>query len=321
MLGEARVAFADEDFAFIDDLLATLGAEKSGEASGKTPSLESRPLSRTSDALEAKEDVVPTLELSELMVEPAPLGNGVETETWGSLINRFCEDGDESIVDVLLDKFLRSGCDAGSLIDAVGHGAMMDTPAPARTDRHGRLNLNLQSLEHRTAQDLENQRFQAWDELLKTARELVDSKLSSRSSSRSNSPVPLQGWQTPPLHVHGAEGRGLNACCGDSQCCDLGATCSTGTGGLPDRSCCSRTPDVCGAMLTELSEVDNYTALRSFMWSFLISVRQRAMEGRPCDPSMFETMEIKGSRHWKEFNDDNLSVWSCQSVNTLCLDC
>eukprot|EP00931_Biecheleriopsis_adriatica_P116165 TRINITY_DN91844_c0_g1_i1.p1 TRINITY_DN91844_c0_g1~~TRINITY_DN91844_c0_g1_i1.p1 ORF type:complete len:366 (-),score=99.41 TRINITY_DN91844_c0_g1_i1:164-1261(-) len=56
---------------------------------------------------------------------------GSETSL-GSVLNRFCVDGDESSVDALLDKFLGSDTDASKLIEALGQ-TMLEEPRSSNT--------------------------------------------------------------------------------------------------------------------------------------------------------------------------------------------
>ncbi|CAK0804367.1 unnamed protein product, partial [Prorocentrum cordatum] len=42
-----------------------------------------------------------------------------DSEPWNDLLHRFCIQGDESIVEVLLDHLVQSGRDAGALIEAL----------------------------------------------------------------------------------------------------------------------------------------------------------------------------------------------------------
>jgi len=153
----------DDDFAFIEQLLNTLEAEESKEPDAGRPA-PSPDFPPTEADTERK--------LSELDVEALGHETPGEQENWSTLLNRFCEDGDESIVDALLDSFLKSSGDVGHLIEEIDKGLPKKAECSERT---GDLSLDLSQMR--------SPALETWEALLNSARGILHSARSHGMAS------------------------------------------------------------------------------------------------------------------------------------------
>lgn len=214
------------------------------------------------------------------------------------LLNQFCKDGDESILDTLLDSFLTSKSDAASLVDALGSGlAMHEQVSPPRIGSKGnpsKVRLALDQLQ--SVADPENEQ-----DLLISAQDLLQSARSSASSIKD----PAESPRIPPSnsqpHVQLTTHR---------QLCEVNTA-------VPEPLVSPRARAEFLAKVAEMEDVDHEVA-RDFVRRFFIGVRRRVVEG-----TSIETDSINA-----EDDDDSLersvetnaisepSAWSCQSVVT-----
>ncbi|CAK0804366.1 unnamed protein product, partial [Prorocentrum cordatum] len=127
------MALSADDEAFLDELLDTLQGKDAlslelGLQESTTPTRSSAAPRRAARGAgrgrrgAASAEAARRAQLDEESPRMDPLGELLgcsDSEPWNDLLHRFCIQGDESIVEVLLDHLVQSGRDAGALIEAL----------------------------------------------------------------------------------------------------------------------------------------------------------------------------------------------------------
>eukprot|EP00931_Biecheleriopsis_adriatica_P096759 TRINITY_DN70447_c0_g1_i1.p1 TRINITY_DN70447_c0_g1~~TRINITY_DN70447_c0_g1_i1.p1 ORF type:complete len:358 (+),score=51.60 TRINITY_DN70447_c0_g1_i1:36-1076(+) len=297
----------DDDLAFIEQLLDTLqadstsstaeqrteepgrGADNAEDTHGHGPGelADGRDLGASLGGLYEVQDPLEHVSVPELCAS-------ADRESWTSLIGRFCEDGDESIVDRLLENFLSSGSDAANLIDAIskkGLTASVERKEPL-PDFRGQLHLkNLEQL--RSIED-------PLEALLSSARLVLQSARTSQSPhSRSSA---NSSWAPSPCAAQGPSEQSAVAVASAAPCMGVAMGDASHS---PTRA----------EMLARLAASDDPDAMRNFLRNFLLGVRHRCLnevEGMPAVGEVDSESEgANGSR-----SGYASSVWTCRSVNT-----
>mmetsp|Transcript_12742 Transcript_12742/g.34964 ORF Transcript_12742/g.34964 Transcript_12742/m.34964 type:complete len:341 (-) Transcript_12742:66-1088(-) len=331
-------AGGEDNFAFIDRLLDTLQAE-----GGPEPWVESKrhtPREPPSPSLngQGELDVMGALELCEPVSQPratrASAGAPAPCESMNNLLSRFCEDGDESIVDQLLDNFLGSAGDAGSLIEAIGKGMVVKPLAQPqwpvqKTDLSAPVKIDMEKLR---LQELESPCLKTWDALLLSARDLLQSARSHSPSCNEAATLPAcvqdnaapGGSSQPSTAGRSAERRpevgGGNMSSGNTE---AGSSAANEHGDALSMDLNSA--DMRRDLLSKIAEMEDHEAMRTFMRHFLISMRRRLLSELPGGPEANDEAEFGpgddretiGSTSTQDFDDDR---WSCRSVNTVTVE-
>uniref|UniRef100_A0A7S0FAM2 Uncharacterized protein n=1 Tax=Pyrodinium bahamense TaxID=73915 RepID=A0A7S0FAM2_9DINO len=368
---------SDDNFAFIDRLLDTLQSEQGPQANSEAES----PREPHSDDLNVQSawDAVGACELCEAVgsqpraavaaaVAAAPHSGaptGPNGHTMSELLSRFCEDGDESIVDELLDNFLGSAGDAGSLIEAIGQGVVLrkqprplarPVPGMPKQDLTQPVRLRLDEVGKVGLQDFDSPCLHAWDALLFSARDLLQSARTSPSPrSGHEAQKPRGGAGAQEAREDGAEA--ITAACrhegaaggsiGSTVACEAVApvaAAAAASAGMPVTSPApapelATVPDALGEdlrtaearrdLLAKLAEMDDHEAMRGFMRHFLIGVRRRILRNLPGSDALSDAggsgaegggaAEDEEGASTEDFDDDD-SDWSCKSVNTVTIE-
>jgi len=181
-----HVAPVDDNFAFIDQLLDTLQSEGDSGKGQTADAAQEREGNAGSDCFPGMDDLQDSP--TSLMIDSTAV---LDNDTLSALITRFCEEGDESIVDRLLDNFLKSTSDAGNLVDAIGKPSQM----------HSRKTLHLNLDQMKKSDPLEKS-ADSWDALLNSARGVL---LSARASQSQSPPGSLP--DSPKSILSSADGR------------------------------------------------------------------------------------------------------------------
>eukprot|EP00929_Paragymnodinium_shiwhaense_P037559 TRINITY_DN19995_c0_g1_i1.p1 TRINITY_DN19995_c0_g1~~TRINITY_DN19995_c0_g1_i1.p1 ORF type:complete len:414 (+),score=68.39 TRINITY_DN19995_c0_g1_i1:109-1350(+) len=181
----------DDNYAYIEHLLDTLQSDD-------PPDVDSAPLtphdnspayeSSVDSELAAFNDVVSVAaskaEAGATASARTTAAAEADSENWNSLLQRFCQEGDESVVDVLLDTYLKSTRDAGNLIDAIDQGTILSPKVVAPKPSHPRLHLNLQQVNNK-GMTYCSPVMSSLDALLTSARGLLHSARSAHSQGES----------------------------------------------------------------------------------------------------------------------------------------
>eukprot|EP00440_Ansanella_granifera_P029175 gb/GFBE01031687.1/.p1 GENE.gb/GFBE01031687.1/~~gb/GFBE01031687.1/.p1 ORF type:complete len:368 (+),score=84.96 gb/GFBE01031687.1/:1-1104(+) len=320
----------DDNFAFIEQLLDTLQAE-GDEEEEKPPEIK-----EPEPSCEPSIDAGSLQELQEALELSAALDPSAGSESWTTLINRFCEDGDESIVEKLLDNFLRSTSDAGNLIDAIGKKGLPPSK-PVRSDLRSKLHLDLGVLR---TQEVDTACLDPWEALLSSARGILQqsartsqSPLSMGSLSGSLGTASPCSAASPSMQAQRARVRpGSKSRCLISGSLSLSgelAACDEGDEEVEQaKSKEERQPDedlpIEGSLshpsraeiLARLAAADDPDAMRSFLRTFLLGVRHRCLSGAACEaPTGSELLGQDDPEGMKSGYAS--SVWTCRSVETV----
>jgi len=289
----------DDNFAMLDKLLDTLTTTADG------PSLSSRPDSPQDDSIRG-DPIDEWVQMSEHdggeaanaakmpAVQTGPEsrsvsdsnGDAVGEQELNSLLHRFCEGDDDDIVDVLLDKFATSFSDASMLIEALGGRGVFGKLSNQLSHVDGATWASPPSSGDGTDDHFGSPCLTAWDDLFKKE---VNRTKSDMDDVPPKVAKPEAGHSTQDSTTNMAPSS--NTCptareCVAQELCEA-AACQDGS-----------------ALLAALRDVEDFDAMRSFMRTFLIRVRRRVLGGCDSDDGDIE-------------DDDDCSVWTCQSINTM----
>eukprot|EP00931_Biecheleriopsis_adriatica_P107141 TRINITY_DN81477_c0_g1_i1.p1 TRINITY_DN81477_c0_g1~~TRINITY_DN81477_c0_g1_i1.p1 ORF type:complete len:307 (-),score=84.09 TRINITY_DN81477_c0_g1_i1:90-1010(-) len=299
----------DDNFAFIENLLDTLQGEE--DAEGRAASKASL------------DDILDAADLTREPPESQHAGNSsdrppaIDQETLDAMLNRFCEDGDESIVDTLLDSFLKGQGDVGNMIDEIDKRARTGALA-APTSKS--LHLDLEQLH---GDDFGSPCLESWEALISSARGLLNSARSSYSQYSARSPgLPVDSMQATAATGSGwvPPGKSIEGKCNEDDL-DTSGSERRDCKELPEHQ--SRGASGDGAItvdtskaeiLAKLASTESPQAVRNFMKSFLLGVRQRYISEYMRD--------VKPEAHGNAADDDSecdssTSCWTCRSVSNV----
>lgn len=320
----------DENYAFIESLLDTLQDEGASayESDGEDLHVLSSPGGGNPASPCAREidaDLYSALDCSSVVAVAGVHAESARSERrkWDGLLTRFCEDGDENVLDTLLDSFLTSKSDAAMLVEALGDAVPRKQHGyhGPRFARDAQLHLALDKLDNLAMADLESPSQNVWDALLDSARGLLQrgrTPLASPCSRKALSPSAAES-------LHGARGAASAR-----EPSSRGGLSEASESWEPDGGACDalpselRSPTSRAEFLSRIAEMDeaNHEVARAFMRRFFLGVRSRlvaAMASTPdagdADDSLAEGAEEESSV--VESAESNavteLSVWSCQS--------
>lgn len=329
----AAAGLEDEDYVYIQHLLDTLQCENEPQKSlngDNDQFLESsvedpHEISNLVDfsnqpslGLEFSYESCDVLLGSSVVNECPKADTEVEGNKWNKLLSRFCEDGDEDVLDALLDNFLTSKSDAAMLVEALSSSGPCKSQASSSRPRqalnaHLHLNLNQLQLPDVCQKD--------WEALLDSARDLLRS---SRTPSRSPCSLPAP---PPLLEIPCYAGPGMDA--GESHSCTPGHALeiSEVADALPAEL---RSPTARAEFLAKIAEMDgeNHEVARTFMRRFFMGVRQRlastVASGSDSDEDEEDENLVDDEEQEEEESAEsnaitNPSEWSCESVVTMSL--
>lgn len=209
----------DDNYAYIESLLDTLQQSDDGPEADSAPLT---PHESSSGALDSLgESDFPSLSMpgsedvhnlhneeseSALQAEARPAANAgavhADSEAWNSLLQKFCQEGDESVVDVLLENYLKSTRDASNLIDAIDQNTFVSPPASSKASTNPRgFNLNLQQINGSKGMQFCSPAVNSLDALLTSARGLLQSSRTARSH-RGDSAESYVGSPTNLANAH-----------------------------------------------------------------------------------------------------------------------
>lgn len=319
----------DDNFAFIDNLLDTLQTE-GGHCER----------SRTCSKVSCGHGVGEGVDAwgTDVQSRSAGLAAAVtevqraagESEPWSVMLSRYCENGDESVVDVLLDSFLRSTSDAKSLIDAIAccpSAARAPIAPRARSAfaKPARLSVpkaksSLPKLDL-NSQELDRHSFDVFDALLNSARGLLQSHRSSSSSvatPSARSPLALAATNDASATEEAHEPRqpvAAEATGAPPATSAPGGVVARGPprGAVADEELTLSS----SAMLARLAEMEDHEAMRDFLRHFLVGVRHRYWKG--CQAGSNAQADCLDDSADEEEEDEE-SIWSCRSVNTVSVE-
>lgn len=310
----------DENFAFIEKLLDTLqdggasSCESETEEGNDMLSLEcvnpGSPCAREIDV-----DLRRALDCGAIAgAADEPLESArAERTKWDGLLTAFCEDGDEKVLDTLLDSFLTSKSDAAMLVEALGDAMPRKQGyTNSKIVRDAPLHLALDKLDRLAVADLESPSQHVWDALLDSARGLLQ-------RSRTPRPTPCARKVLSPT-----------ADCANLASGPVSSRSSRSNGGLSESSDIAaalpaelRSPTSRAEFLAKIAEMDeaNHEVARAFMKRFFLGVRTRlvaALADTPdeagTDESASEDEEEASAMSAESNAVTEMSVWSCHSV-------
>lgn len=209
-----------DDFDFIDNLLDVLEAERApkeesdADSDLECPEITSSVFSEKGlvlfeDLPEVRNLPFPAMSVPACSSAAVPARpSAMQGEQWNMLLNRFCEAGDDSIVDVMLDRFLGATGDIGSLMEAIEKEVQSKATKADRSSskqfskgKMGAPALNLSSIHDSPC-------LNTWDALVLSARELMHSARTcdTARSSRSKQGAGVAMASSPKSRAW-AEGR------------------------------------------------------------------------------------------------------------------
>mmetsp|Transcript_26989 Transcript_26989/g.48790 ORF Transcript_26989/g.48790 Transcript_26989/m.48790 type:complete len:318 (+) Transcript_26989:61-1014(+) len=284
----------DDNFAFIEQLLDTL------EAEGKTKEPDAGNEKVQAEVSDAEADrVQPLPELQLLGQEVSTSG---EPENWSALLNRFCEDGDESVVEVLLDRFMKSSGDVGHLIEEIDKGLPKKPVRAEASEQAGDLSLDFSHLR--------SPALETWEALLHSARGILHSARShSMASARSGRSAAFEGGPVAQPTPAPATGNAQEADAVDNSKSSENETIANSGADLSAKA----------EVLARLSSQDDPEAMRKFMKTFLLGVRERYMSSIVQDAVRVAAMGDSGSERGDDSDSSggSTSEMSCRSVSNV----
>lgn len=267
----------DADEEIIERLLDSL---EKGDEIGNHGDSQAKSSSSTGKVAATKSLIEEAQEAMESIGPEAGPETHAEMEEWGALLNHFCADGDERVVDELLDKFLGSNCDAGSLIEALGRGMPQDQqPSVTAKPSQNKVTFGLASLE-----DLKDpNNLNSFDMLLGSARGVLQSA-PKPAKRRPHSAHPTKidvKKKRRPHSAHPASGNVPTSAPSKRKSkeppptADEVPSIESNEDGVDVRR-----PEARANLLARIAEMDDDAqALRAFMKRFLLGVRRRYMTG------------------------------------------
>eukprot|EP00439_Symbiodinium_sp_Y106_P007145 s8642_g1.t1 len=253
----------DDNFAFVERLLDTLQAESQGspaQSSGHPVAPEEKGIGSKGPSLQAPRG--PCLEPTELTTE------GKE-ESWNEMLSRFCEEGDENIVDSLLDSFLQQKGDVGSMIEEI------DRRTALQKKSHDNWNLRLDF-----GQSLQQPNLDKLEEVLQSASALLSARSCRSHCSTGSARAFADSMPTTAGTVDyatGKHGRLSDLVIEDAES-DVQLSSEGGMLGEPCKAQTSHaTFNPKEELLAKIASTDSPEEIRNFMRSFLLSLRHRVL--------------------------------------------
>lgn len=238
----------DDNFAFVERLLDTLQAESQG-----------------SPAPCDCHPVVPEEKQGSLSLhpcEPTEITAEAKEESWNEMLSRFCEEGDENIVDSLLDSFLQQKGDVGSMIEEI--------------DR--RTALQKKRLDF--GQSLQQPNLDKLEEVLQSASALLSARSCRSHCSTGSARAFADSMPTTAGTVDyatGKHGRLSDLVIEDAES-DVQLSSEGGMLGEPCKAQASHaTLNPKEELLAKIASTDSPEEIRNFMRSFLLSLRHRVL--------------------------------------------